>query len=77
MRSAALVLVLAALPAGGLGSCANYSAFGGRLPDQSIGSNGELFFAWDHVPVYAHLASATPGGMSDALIAYIASHPFA
>ena len=53
--------------------CAPYTAFGGKLPNLSF-VNGNPFFSWDHIPVFAHTGRTT--GLTDAEKQYFATHPF-
>jgi len=59
------------------GTCADYTAFGGSLPDVSLGSDGLPFFSWDYVSAYSHLSNPASGGIPDSVVGFLASHPFA
>jgi len=54
------------------GVCATYT---GNRPNVSM-AQGVPYFAWDTLPVYAHMAELSAGGLSDDIVNFVATHPF-
>jgi len=54
------------------GVCATYT---GTRPNVSM-IKGVPYFSWDTLPVYAHMAARTAGGLSNDIVQFVATHPF-